>query len=189
MPLCESLALAPGGSGAFLMIESALIVGCMGVPIGLALGIGLTFRREQRRDGILLIVCSLVFCCAEIAGSVWGHSVRRNQMRVFADRSRSLVAAIKRYETKYSAAPKNLSELVPEFLPAVPHTGLGAYPDYRYKLPKRPGEYEGNDWALIVDTGLGMNFDSIMYLPRQNYPEHGYGGALVRINDWAYVHE
>lgn len=188
-PLCESLALAPSGSRIFLAIESGLVMGCMGVPIGLAVGIGMSLRGPSRWEGTLILVCSLVYCTAELTGFVLGQSIRRNQMIAFTQRSQPLVAAIRRYEKKYSAVPKSLSVMVPEFLPTVPETGLGAYPHYRYELPKRPGEYDGNDWALIVDTDLGMNFDSMMYLPRQNYPKHGYGGALERINDWAYVHE
>jgi hypothetical protein len=35
----------------------------------------------------------------------------------------------------------------------------------------------------------GINFDSFLYLPLQNWPERGYGGVLQRIDDWAYVHE
>jgi hypothetical protein len=49
--------------------------------------------------------------------------------------------------------------------------------------------YEGNSWVLIVQTGVGWNFDRLMYFPNQRYPEQGYGGRLERLNAWAYVHE
>lgn len=64
-----------------------------------------------------------------------------------------------------------------------------AYPNYEYHVGKPAGCFE-NPWVLVVFTPSGgINFDQFMYFPLQNYPEHGYGGWLERIDDWAYVHE
>jgi len=29
----------------------------------------------------------------------------------------------------------------------------------------------------------------MLYFPKKDYPEKGYGGSLERVGDWAYVHE
>jgi hypothetical protein len=107
-----------------------------------------------------------------------------------SNRSEPLVQVIKTYESKYGTPPPSLESLVPEFLPQVPQTGIGAYPEYGYKVGRQAQEYAKNDWCLIVDTPSGgINWDIFIYFPDQNYPKFGYGGVLERVGDWAYVHE
>ena len=107
-----------------------------------------------------------------------------------AQRSRPLVKAILSFETKYGKPPEQLEQLVPDFLSAVPNTGIGAYPTYEYTTIADKAVYEGNPWILKVQTPSGgINWDMFMYFPKQNYPKTGYGGMLEPIEDWAYVHE
>ena len=73
---------------------------------------------------------------------------------------------------------------------SIPSTGMAAYPTYRYLTGTDALEYEGNSWVIVVHAPLGLlDFDSFLYFPKQNYPKHGYGGYLERVEDWAYVHE
>ncbi len=45
-------------------------------------------------------------------------------------------------------------------------------------------------WALqVLPPVFGVGFDLMLYFPKQDYPENGYGGWLERVGDWAYVHE
>jgi hypothetical protein len=76
--------------------------------------------------------------------------------------------------------------LVPGYLPYIPVTGIPVYPEYEYKASSSTSP---NKWELSVSTGYGMNFDSFLYLPEQNYPEKGYGGVLKPMAGWAYVYE
>ena len=70
------------------------------------------------------------------------------------------------------------------------HIEVAAYPEYQYFVGEKAASYEGNPWVLYIFTPAGgINFDSFMYFPRQNYPDHGYGGSLERVADWVYVHE
>ena len=112
-------------------------------------------------------------------------------MRSFSQRSQSLINAINAYERDHSAPPGSLDDLVPDYLPAVPSTGMMAYPEYQYYTDDEAKEhYADNPWALSVFTpGGGINFDMMLYFPNQNYPDRGYGGGLERVGDWAYVHE
>ena len=105
-----------------------------------------------------------------------------------AERSKPLVAAIHAYEQKHGHPPETLQALVPEYIPSVPSTGMGAYPKYDYLVGTT--NWNGNPWVLVVFTPSGgINFDQFMYFPLTNYPATGYGGWLQRIGDWAYVHE
>jgi hypothetical protein len=36
---------------------------------------------------------------------------------------------------------------------------------------------------------LGINFDQFYFIPSRDYPMSGLGGAIERVEDWAYVHE
>lgn len=112
-------------------------------------------------------------------------------MESFANRSQSLITAIHSYEQQHSRPPDSLNDLVPDYLPAIPETGMGAYPEFEYYSgPDAQERFGSNPWALQVQTPSGgINFDVILYFPNQNYPETGYGGSLQRIGFWAYVHE
>lgn len=105
-----------------------------------------------------------------------------------AERSKPLVAAIHAYVWKHGGPPQSLEALVPDFLPAVPSTGMGAYPKYDYICPATA--YQGNPWIIRVFTPSGfINFDQFMYFPLTNYPAQGYRGWVERIGEWGYVHE
>jgi len=105
-----------------------------------------------------------------------------------AARSQPLIAVLRSYEQHHGRPPESLSKLVPEFIPAVPTTGMGAYPNYEYLTPAT--DYDNNPWILRVFTPtVGINFDQFLYFPLTNYPSKGYGGVLRRIGDWAYVFE
>ena len=123
-------------------------------------------------------------------GSNLGSRVRMAAFQRLAERSASLVQAVRSYEVQHGTPPPDLAALVPKFLPAIPGTGLAAYPSYEYLAGEKAARFDGNPWVLVVSTPSGgINFDTFMYFPLQNYPETGYGGSLERVLDWAYVHE
>jgi hypothetical protein len=151
---------------------------------------GLILPRTRRASFFWLMLC-LLFVVTCVTGIILGQRVRIAGMRAFAQRSRPLIAAISQYDRDHSAPPQSLDDLVPDYLPRIPSTGMMAYPEYRYHAgDKAKREYAGNPWALSVDTPSGgLNWDQILYFPNQNYPARGYGGSLEPIDDWAYVHE
>lgn len=108
-----------------------------------------------------------------------------------AERSQPLIQAIKQFEQDQGVPPKELVELVPDYLSAVPDTGIRACPEYRYysgDIARK--QYAGNPWVLWFPAPVfGVGFDEMLYFPKQNYPKRGYGGSLERVADWAYVHE
>ena len=190
-PLSQWLTTTPVGTDFLLQSQIfyllLLSVSVLGFPV---LMVCLFFQRTRRRALILLGLTAVYIPCCFI-GVILGHKVRMNGMQAFTVRSQLLIAAIKDYERDHSKVPVSLEELVPKYLPRVPSTGMMAYPDYRYHIgAEAEQEYAGNPWALSVFTPSGgINFDMILYFPRQNYPERGYGGSLERVSDWAYVHE
>ncbi len=142
---------------------------------------------------VLVLTCSVLFIASTFVGFRLAFSYRRVAFLQLAERSRPLIDAIKGYEVRHGRASADLSELVPEFLPTIPATGMAAYPEYKYwRRTDKDGEteWDGNPWILYLHTPLaGPNFDMFLYFPLQNYPKTGYGGSLERLGDWAYVHE
>ncbi len=190
-PFSEWVSTTPVGTIFFLWGQMVYLFPLlMAIPAIPVLIVCLAFSKIRRRSLLLLIVCILyVPCC--LGGSILGKNVRRAGMQAFAERSRTLIAAIEKYERDHAAAPSSLNDLIPDYLDAVPSTGMMAYPEYHYYVgAEAQHPYDQNPWVLVVYTpGGGINFDMMLYFPRQNYPKHGYGGWLEPIDNWAYVHE
>ena len=151
--------------------------------------IGLIFKFSRKICFIILLCGIVYFGAAEVC--FWlGGSVRMAAFHKLAKRSETLVRAIKNYEMKYGSPPASLENLVPEFLPNIPQTGMGEYPEYEYKVGDEAQKFAKDTWCLVVNTpSCGSGWDIFIYLPSQDYPELGYGGVLEKVSDWAYVHE
>lgn len=119
-----------------------------------------------------------------------GSSFRTRDFAALAERMEPLVAAILAYEKQHGAPPPNLDALVPEFIPAIPPTGMSAYPTMKYLVGKDADHWFGNPWALHMDTSEGvLDWDYFYYLPLQNYPPTQPDGTPQRIGEWVYLHE
>lgn len=179
------------GSSYFLaaLFVSPLLI-LLVVPAVFVLAIRDVIKNSPQNALIYMMMC-LVFIASWVAGIFLGQRARILGIHAFPQKSQPLIAAIKKYEQDNSTPPRTLQDLVPNYLPAIPSTGMGAYPDYRYFTGNEAqDEFPGKRWVLSVFTpGPGINFDQILYFPDQNYPETGFGGSLERIGDWAYVHE
>ena len=172
------------GQGIYLF---PLMAAVLATPILL---VCLLFQRTRPKSLFLVVLSVLLIACC-FGGVRLGYKARMAGMEAFARRSQPLIAAINKYERDHSSPPGTLNDLVPVYLPAVPSTGMMAYPEYDYHVgDEAKGQYRNNRWALSVFTPSGgINFDRMLYFPNQDYPELGYGGSLERIADWAYVHE
>lgn len=193
MPWEEAILVSEKGGGELGGIHSfrvGMLLGTFvlaGVPVGL---IGLFLRGKRAGAALVLLACAVAIV-AIASGRRARIDIRREAFARLAERSKPLVAAIHAYERDHGAPPPNLEALVPTYLPAVPSTGMGSYPDYGYSAagPGCRPPFEGNPWGLVVECGWGLSFDSFRYLPLGNYPERGFGGDLERVGEWAYVHE
>lgn len=155
----------------------------------LALVVIASFGFLQRSTSAFAMVC-LVAAAICVGSAHEGRKllfqVRKQVFTEMAERSAPLIAAIKSYEKDKGEPPPALNALVPDYLPAIPGTGLAAHQEYWYK---KKSWTEPNEWELSVSTGFGLGFDQMLYLPHENYPTEGYGGRLERMGQWAYVHE
>lgn len=171
----------------FIFYGIALLAAVLAVPV---LSVVVFFKRTRPHSSFFLILAILYIPCC-ITGIYFGREVRMVRMAEFVKRSQPLIESIKQYDLDHAVPPETLADLVPDYLPEVPHTGMMAYPKYEYFSGDKAKEwYAGNPWVISVDTPSGgFNWDVILYFPKQNYPKHGYGGRLERVGNWAYVHE
>lgn len=143
----------------------------------------------RRRACLATALLCGVFVSAVVLGFQVSMKIKLNMFRALAssDTASTLVTAIHRFQDDRSNPPGSLTDLIPQFLSAVPSTGMVGYPEFKYRTDTTDN---GNPWRLEVQCGgPGINFDILLYLPNQNYPPYGYGGRLERMGRWAYVHE
>ena len=162
-----------------LPIVAALLVMLLG-PIFL-------IRRKTRPLVLRVIAASAVYLTIGYLCLHIGNTVRRSAFEQLADRSAPLIDAIRGYELATGAPPDSLSQLVPEYLPEVPSTGMGANPEYHYFAGEEAQSRYGDRWAISVYTGLVLSFDEFWYVPSREY--ESTEGAVELIGQWAYLHE
>jgi len=177
------------GAGAQFAVVFLPIVAIALLP-GLV-GIGIAFSRRTRLKGLALIVSSVLAVVPFPYAMRAGQHVRMSGFDDFVERSKPLVSAIRAYEQKRGEPPAALRDLVPEFLPAVPETGIGPSPTYEYIHGETAQSRFGERWMLLVGCSSGLlNWDRILYYESEDYPAaFGNSAWLERIGDWAYEHE
>jgi hypothetical protein len=182
--------VAPVGHWSLLFVELPYFLGILASAMAVVVLPFLLLRRGSRMLVFAWLIAAMAYLALAVGGLIVGSCVRSWGFGRLAARSAPLVSAIRAYADANGHPPSALGELVPGYLARVPQTGIMAYPEYQYFVGIEAARYDTNPWVLVVHTPSGgINFDQFMYFPLQNYPTRGYGGSLVRIRDWAYVHE
>ncbi|MBU1284983.1 MAG: hypothetical protein KJ989_09755 [Gammaproteobacteria bacterium] len=118
-----------------------------------------------------------------LAGLQAGTAMRMKAYELAGDRAAVLVSAIEHYIETTGAPPERLEQLVPDFVEAIP----GRLPPLEIVTGEAALKgFYGNQWALLFKAGSGLNWDQLVYLPKQNYDQVESKTLLGR---WAYLHE
>lgn len=184
------LSVAPIGTSFLIGPATLNIAFLFAAIVAIPAAFVLLIFQKYRKYSVRLLIAAVIYIPLTVGGLHTAFGVRRDGFIQLAQRSRPLVTAIRQFESKYGKPPDELSQLVPEFLGAVPKTGIGAYPNYEYFASPDKEIFRDNPWILKVDAQMGgLGWDQFLYFPKQNYPEAGYGGIIIRLEDWAYVNE
>jgi hypothetical protein len=118
-----------------------------------------------------------ILCVSSVAvGWIDGHGRLR-----LVERGDRLVDAILQYETATGHPPARLEDLVPRFLPSVPSTGCGAFPDWLYVAQATEADCR---WTVSVLLGTMLfDFKHLSFDPTGRYPPDGG----TRIGRWVVV--
>lgn len=149
-------------------------------------------NREGRFQNLSCFFACVVLCGLGISALRLSQHLRSAAFWRAGGTGNQVVAALNRFHGDKGKFPESLNELVPEYIPLVPSTGLLGYPEFYYHKAD-----EENDWIRgnaefelgIECTSGGINFDRFFYWPSEQYPDFIYGGSVERIANWAYVHE
>jgi len=192
IPLAKFEAVSPRGQGGLefmLFLLFALLFALLGLAWVIS-AVCSPIPSIQSGAQISLAVCSVSIAClfgGSLIGSYIGRRIEWKALEQLAERSRPLLAAIEAYEKKFGQPPDSLEKLMPDFLPAIPSTGIGTTPEYQYSRALTDGFYGSNKWVLEVRQ---FGFNTFIYLPRQNYSSaFSHGHVVRRIGDWAYWHQ
>ena len=168
-----------------MLWETVAFASLCGALIGLVLSVFFLLFSGTRGYAALAFAGCLSALCLFMPGFLLSREIRMTALRQMGVRTKPLIAAIEKYEKTKGHAPQELADLVPEFLSAVPKTGIGAYPNYDYTRLKD----DSDAWELSVGCSVGlMNWDEFFYRPSKKY-EKRYGGWIEPAGDWAYFHE
>lgn len=134
--------------------------------IATPVGIIITIRERMKKQKIsLYLLLSWIVPAIIFFVSIYGSYPARNFSRKIAiDHADPIIKAIEAYYQVNKKYPEQLSELLPEFLPMIPHTGIMGIPTYAY-------EKRENSFAVIFyqNVILGFNKEIVSYDPRYQY--------------------
>ncbi len=99
------------------------------------------------------------------------------------DRGAPVIAAIEAFAKAHGQYPESLDQLVPEYLKALPYTGMVGHPEYTYSRPGPDDDFTG--YRLRVSMAWLMDFDDLTYLPPGNKP-YAPSKALTRYGEWVF---
>ena len=169
-------------AGAFLM-ASATLVGLSAVLISvIAFVLGRRSRLDWRRARtptlaiVGVAVAGLACLGASLGLANYVESVRKRTLVVVDRSAQPLVAALESYRELRGRYPRELAQLVPEFLAQKPATGWGSCPSFAYRS-------DGSEVDLRVR--LGGFAGRFVYRPPQ--PDDQESWAKARAGDWVWI--
>lgn len=178
-PLREAIALSPVGHDAWFLLE-ALLWPALAFAVLLLPVLLLVLLRDRAPGMQRLTAGVLVFVASTVMGATFKEPVRKAHLHRVADHGAPLVAAIARYEADNGRPPAQLQALVPRYLATIPDTGLGAHPEWTYRVTPADGVFPCARWIVAADASGFMRLDELV---------HCESGAqldqLPRVGDWA----
>ena len=121
----------------------------------------------------------------------FGDSVRRQALERIPERAQPILRALAAYEEQLGEPPESLGALIPDWIDAIPSTGMAAHPAFVF-MPAEDRDPLPPSWSLRVPCSSGLvNWDVFLDYPDRNYEGAGerWGGWGEPIGDWLYVHE
>jgi hypothetical protein len=179
----EALAYSPLGSDWLILVDvTVFAMALLAVFAVLALLASMLLPR-LRRESLRALPLPVLFIAGTALGVLACIPIRTLGWERLAARGDGIVAAIHAFEASKGLPPATLRELVPAFLPAVPGTGLGSRPQFRYEVSHgKPGDATFRLWTKLPGISHVADFE---YLPASEVePWHT---VVERVGAWAVV--
>lgn len=187
-------ALSPNGHQYYVQYSALLIIPVMLSLLLVPVLVLLLISPPLRSAAMLAIAVCMIYGVTGWALFYLSNIYRMSRFETIGEQSKILVQAIKQYRSDSGQPPPSLESLVPQYISGIPHTGLGAYPDYKY-IPST-GNADAFDWlpalpwTLYIDIPLnGEQSEKFIYYPKQVIPQEIEQKVVGRLGDWVYIRE
>lgn len=185
-------ALSPNGHQYYIQYSALLIIPVMLSLLLVPIFVLLLISRPLRSIAILAIAVCVTYGVTGWALFYLSSIYRMTRFETVGEQSTILVQAIKQYESDQGEPPPLLESLVPRYIPSVPRTGMGAYPDYEYNPSTTKTDITGwapeRRWNLYIDIPLNSEQSEIfIYYPKQVAPQEIEQKVISRLGDWIYI--
>jgi len=144
----------------------------------------LIFERTRTKASFLLLF-SVTYILVAFGGAIFCLEIFESHYERLSERSDPVIKAIKLYDKKYKIPPRDLNDLVTEFLPEYPSPNMGAFSEYHYTASDVQLCETVRKWMLYVYNPGGHK---LIYKPSQSCRQPNYGEWIVK-GDWAFYGE
>lgn len=131
-------------------------------PVGIIITVRTSIKKRKISKYLILswIIPITTFCVSMYVA----YPARNFSRKIAIDNADPIIRAIEAYYQVNKKYPEQLSELLPEFLPVIPHTGIMGIPTYAYE--KRETSFAVIFYQNVI---LGFNKEIVSYDPRYQY--------------------
>jgi hypothetical protein len=142
---------------------------------------------EKRRAMLRTAVYIGAFLLAMQLGTLATAAERDTALTRVARDAEPLTRALRQCYADYGAYPDRLSELVPEYLPAVPRPSLGLAPGFHYASHAPWMRADEDDCMLLVTYRTAAMADSLVWVPSGRLPDAVPPEWARRVGEWRAV--
>lgn len=153
LPYLANETWSAGGSGEWLADYLAAPFFIFVALAVLVLAALVSRRSRLRRFRGTMVWFGLLLLLATMAGQMFADNIRDDALNRLSRTAAPLVQAIGAYEARHGRAPETLDALIPDFLAALPATGISAAPVWQYQSFE-PDHSGGGSWWLSAPVGL-----------------------------------
>ena len=184
-----------GAAALMLLWFSALTVLVFLVAMPAALWFAATGLVYRKKEGELIRRVSKSLACVSFAGlwvvALWlAQSIRHQAFVEASFVGNRVVQALASYRMDRGEYPGALNLLVPQYIDAIPYTGMIAYPEFTYRKDDKGIQASRGEYELRINCPSAfMNFDTFIFRPSGDYSDLMRDNGVERICAWAYVHE
>lgn len=122
-------------------------------------------------------------------GIVSGYRIRDHNLSRMPARLNALIDAIESYHNEKGEYPAALEELSPNYIKALPGTGMIGYGDLQYRLSTKSTPYKSYELYIFCGLYAFGDTEAFIYWPEDNYPTCLWDGLVEKMDKWAYVHD
>jgi len=135
------------------------------------------------------LAIALLFGICGFAG-LWpaeaaGNAMRATAFELFTNRSDALIRSIDAFVHDKGMPPHTLQALVPDYLTAVPTTGMAAGPEFSFASVRGPCS-ASNTWHIWVSPHYPP-LESLLYCPERDYERSAWGPMGRPVGAWFLV--